>query len=171
MGRGTCFVVLGLLVELPILTRPVRPPVMARLWRPGVGKTKVELAASMIRMLSACHSRRPLHVVAEAAYHGGLLRDLPQNTTFTTRLPASAVLHDLAPPRTGCRSRPRLKGDRLSTAADLAAQLPERQTVVERYRRRETAQVGERHCMWYGSMPTRVLRLLVVREIGGYLRP
>lgn len=134
VGYGTCFVVLGLIVRLPFCSRPVCLPVMGRRWRPCGEKTKVELATSMVRMLSACHSRRRLHVLADAAYHGRALRDLPCNVTFTTRLPASAVLYDLAPPRTGHPGRPRLKGDRLSIPADLAARLGFRPARVERYR-------------------------------------
>jgi hypothetical protein len=69
VGRGTCFVVVGIVVELPFLTRPVCLPVAARLWRPKTGPSKVELAASMVRLLAVCLDRR-LHVVADAAYHG-----------------------------------------------------------------------------------------------------
>jgi DDE superfamily endonuclease len=107
VGRGTCFVVLGLIVELPFLTRPVCLPVMARLWRPKTGPSKTELAASMIRLLAVCHHERAVvgDVVADAAYHGKALRELRGNVTFTTRLPANAVLYDLAPPRTGRRGR------------------------------------------------------------------
>jgi hypothetical protein len=119
VGRGTCFVVVGIVVELPFLTRPVCLPVMARLWRPKTGPSKVELAASMVRLLAVCLDR-PLHVVADAAYHGRALRHLPEAITLTTRLPACAVLFDLAPPPTGKRGRPRLKGVRLGTPAELA---------------------------------------------------
>ncbi|MEU7258580.1 transposase [Streptomyces rimosus] len=94
VGRGTCFVILGLIVTLPLMARPVCLPVMCRLWRPGGTTTKVELAAAMIRKLAACHWRRRVHVVADAAYHGHSLRDLPDRVTFTTRLPKSAVLYD-----------------------------------------------------------------------------
>ncbi len=45
VGRGTCLVVLGLIVELPFLTRPACLPVVARLWRPKNCPSKVELAA------------------------------------------------------------------------------------------------------------------------------
>lgn len=56
VGRGTCFVVIGLVVELPFLDRPVCLPVTARLWRPKQDSSKVDLAASMLRFLAACHS-------------------------------------------------------------------------------------------------------------------
>ncbi len=110
VGRGTCFVVLVIVVTLPFCSRPVALPVMARLWRPKQGQSKVEIAASMIRLLAVCHHQRRLHVVADAAYHGKALRDLRDNVTFTTRLPANAALYDLAPPPTGRRGRPALKG-------------------------------------------------------------
>ncbi|MGP4052849.1 transposase [Streptomyces sp. 2A115] len=35
VGRGTCIVVVGPVVELPVPARPVCLPVTARLWRPG----------------------------------------------------------------------------------------------------------------------------------------
>ncbi|MGW1750501.1 transposase [Streptomyces sp. NPDC002092] len=90
VGRGTCFVVVGIITELPFLTRPVCLPVMARLWRPKAGASKVELAASMVRLLAVCLDR-PLHVVADAAYHGKALRHLHEQITLTTRLPANAA--------------------------------------------------------------------------------
>jgi hypothetical protein len=121
VGFGTCFVVLGLIVELPFCTRPfctrpfctrpfcTRPfclPVAVRLWRPKTGPTKVDIAAALVKQLAVWHRDRPIHVVADAAYHGPALRHLPGRITVTTRLPASAVLYDLAPPPTGKRGRP-----------------------------------------------------------------
>jgi hypothetical protein len=67
VGRGTCFVVIGLVIELPFLARPVCLPVMARLWRPKQELSKVDIAASMLRLLAACHWDRRIHVVADAA--------------------------------------------------------------------------------------------------------
>ena len=58
VGRGTCFVVVAIVVELPFCSRPVALPVLARLHRPGTGPSKVEQAATMIRWLAACHHGR-----------------------------------------------------------------------------------------------------------------
>jgi len=166
VGRGTCFVVVGLVVQLPYLSRPVCLPVMARLWRPKTGPSKVELAASMIRLLADCHHQRTLHVVADAAYHGKALRELRGNVTFTTRLPANAVLYDLAPPRTGRRGRPALKGARLGSPADLAATARFRKTQVNRYGRTETVYLAEINCLWYGSFHTQQVRVILLRDDG-----
>ncbi len=104
VGRGTCFVVVAIVVELPFASRPVALPVMARLHRPKQGPSKVEQASAMIRLLAACHHGRTVHVVADAAYHGKALRELRDGATITTgwpptpccttsrrRLPASAA--------------------------------------------------------------------------------
>ncbi|MBR7827910.1 transposase [Actinospica sp. MGRD01-02] len=165
VGRGTCFVVVGIIVELPFLTRPVCLPVMARLWRPKTGPSKVELAASMIRLLSVCLNR-PLHVVADAAYHGKALRHLPASITVTTRLPKSAVLYDLAPPPTGKRGRPALKGERLGTAAQSAATAHFTTAQVNRYGRTDAVRIAEIRCLWYGSFHTQVVRVILLREPG-----
>jgi hypothetical protein len=164
VGRGTCFVVIGIVVQLPFLARPVCLPVMARLWRPKQEQSKVDLAASMLRLLAACHHGRRIHVVADAAYHGKTLRDLPATCTFTTRLPASAVLYDLAPPRTGKRGRPALKGARLGTAKELAAALAFTSFEVHRYQRTETVRLAELTCLWYGSFHTRAVRVILLRD-------
>jgi hypothetical protein len=37
---GNCWVVAGLLVELPFATRPVCLPILARLWWPGSGRRR-----------------------------------------------------------------------------------------------------------------------------------
>ncbi|MFJ3235706.1 transposase [Streptomyces sp. NPDC086787] len=137
---------------------------MARLWRPGQEKSKVDLAAAMIRLLAACHWRRRIHVAADAAYHGKALRNLPATCTFTTRLPGSAVLYDPAPPRTGRRGRPALKGTRLGTAKDLAERAAFRTCQVTRHQRTETVHLAEVTCLWYGSFHTRTVRAILLRD-------
>lgn len=164
VGRGTCFVVLGIVVELPFCARPVCLPVMARLWRPKQERSKVDLAASMIRLLAACHHRRRIHVVADAAYHGPALRNLPATCTYLTRLPAPAVLYAPAPPRTGKRGRPALKGARLGTAKELAATAAFAPAQVSRYQRTETVYLAETTCLWYGSFHTTSVRVILLRD-------
>lgn len=163
VGRGTCFVVIGIIVELSFLTRPVCLPVMARLWRPKTGPSKVELAASMIRLLQVCLNR-PLHVVADAAYHGKALRHLPSSITVTTRLPKSAVLYDLAPAPTGRRGRPALKGERLGIVPEVAKSARFHAAQVIRYGRTETVHLAEIQCLWYGSFHTQSVRVILLRE-------
>lgn len=149
VGRGTCFVVVGIIVELPFCSRPVCLPVAARLWRPGSGASKVELAAAMARLPAVCLNR-PLHLVADAAYHGKALRHHSETITVTTRLPANAVRYDLAPPPTGRRGRPALKGDRLGTPADLARATAFTTAQVNRYGRTDTVRISEQG-RWRGS--------------------
>ncbi|MDX3228915.1 hypothetical protein [Streptomyces sp. ME19-01-6] len=134
------------------------------LWRPEQELSKVDITTSMIRLLAACHHRRRIHVVADAAYHGKALRDLPATCTFTTRLPASSVLFALAPPPTGKRGRPALKGTRLGTPAQLAAAADFTPVRVTRYQRTDTVHLAEVTCLWYDSFHTRTVRVILLRD-------
>jgi hypothetical protein len=84
------------------------------------------------------------------------------DSTWTCRLPANAALYAPAPPRTGKRGRPRTKGDKLGTPAELAAAGGWQQARVRRYGRDDTVQVIDTECLWYGSFgktPGRVVLL------------
>ncbi|MFA3843317.1 hypothetical protein [Streptomyces aureus] len=117
----------------------------------------------VIELLAVCLNR-PLHVVTDAAYHGRALRHLPAAITLTTRLPASAVLFDLAPPPTKKRGRPRLKGSRLGTPAELAVTATFTTTRVARYGRIDQAGIAEVRCLWYGSFHTQTVRVILIRD-------
>jgi DDE superfamily endonuclease len=164
IGYGVCFVVLGIIVQLPFLTRPVCLPVAVRLWRPKGEATKVEIAAALVKLLAAWVRDRRIDVVADAAYHGPALRHLPGRITVTTRLPASAVLYTLAPAPTGRRGRPRLKGDRLGTPAELAKTATFKAAQVRRYGRTDTVHLAEIECLWYGSFHTQRVRVVLLRD-------
>jgi hypothetical protein len=164
VGFGVCFVVAGIVVELPFCTRPFCLPVAVRLWRPKTGPTKVEIAAALVKLLAAWNRDRRINVVADAAYHGPALRHLPARITVTTRLPANAVLYDLAPPPTGKRGRPALKGARLGVPADLAATATFTKTQVKRYGRTDVVNIAEIRCLWYGSFHTQMVRVVLIRE-------
>jgi hypothetical protein len=120
IGFGNCWVVAGIVVELPFLSRPVCLPILARLWRPR-RTGKIAYAREMADLICARYPERRVRVVGDAAYVGGLLRGLEGQITWTSRLKVTSVLHELPPPRTGRSGRPRTRGARLGTATDVAA--------------------------------------------------
>jgi hypothetical protein len=168
IGFGNCWVVAGIVVQLPFLSRPVCLPVLARLWRPR-HTGKIAHARELAELIAARYPNRTVHVVGDAAYVGERLRSLQDRITWTSRLKITSVLHELPPPRTGRSGRPRTRGARLGTPADLAA-LAEttntwRTTQVRRYGRTDTVQITERVCLWYGSFRSRTVRVILVRGL------
>ena len=183
-GLGTCFVTAGIVVALPFCTRPVCLPVLARLVLPGTkarpaGRghtaapapgTKVSVAVALVTQLAEAPPGRTVHVVADAAYHGPALKQLPASVTWTTRLPANAALSALAPPRLpGERGRPCLKGLRLGTPADLAAAATWTPVTVRIYGRSHRTGLAARTCLWYGCLHTRTVRVILARNRAGVL--
>ena len=124
----------------------------------------VRLAGEMISVLRQQFPERTIHGVGDAAYHGKVL--LVENTTFTTRLPVNAVLYAPAPPRTGKRGRPRLKGQRLGIPAELATTADWRRVTVSRYGHRDTVDAAETATLWYGAFGTQPGRVVLVRDPG-----
>ena len=183
LSFGTCFVTCGIVVHLPFCTRPVCLPVLARLILPGkkarakkskkaapAPGTKVTAAAGLITLLAAAFPGRPIHVVADAAYHGPAIRHLPPAVTWTCRLRANAVLYDMAPPRPpGTRGRPRRKGDRLGTPGQLAAAARWAPATVQVYRRDQDMSLASITCLWYGCLDTRTVRVILARSDAGLL--
>jgi len=181
LGFGTCFVTAGIIVTLPFLARPVCLPVLARLHLPaskaagraraGAGPaSKVTTAAALVALLAGAFPGRAIHVVADAAYHGPALRTLPPTVTWTTRLPANAVLYDLAPPRLpGTPGRPRRKGERLGTPAQLAEAAHWEPATVHVYGRDEHIALACVTCLWYGCLATTTARVILARDDHGLL--
>jgi hypothetical protein len=177
---GTCFVTAGIVVALPFCTRPVCLPVLARLnipvKRPRGRKhvpqpgSKVAQAAALVTILAAGLPGRAVHVVADAYYHGSPVRDLPPGVTWTCRLMASAVLYGLPPARRpGTRGRPRLRGERLGTPADLAAAAHWAAAQVHAYGQDRHARLADVTCLWYGCLHTRTVRVIIARDDDGDL--
>ena len=119
----------GIVVQLPFLSRPVCLPVLARLWRPR-HTGKIAHARELAELIAARYPDRTVHVVGDAAYVGERLRDVDDRITWTSRLKVTSVLHELPPPRTGRSGRPRTRGARLGTPADVAAPATERERVA-----------------------------------------
>lgn len=109
LSFGTCFVVAGVVVHLPFLARPVCLPALAlvpsgtrarasaraqrKTSAPG---SETAVAVALVTLLAAAFPGRRVPVMADAACHGPALKDLPPAVTWTTRLPANAVLYVLA---------------------------------------------------------------------------
>jgi len=164
LGRGNRWVIVGIVVALPFCSRPVCLPVLFRLWA-GKGTTSpVQLAAELISLLANEFSDRIIHAVGDAAYHGRAL--LITGSTFTTRLPANAVLYAPAPPRTGRRGRPRLKGHRLGTPAEIAANATWRTVTVSCYGDTGTVEAAVIDGLWYGAFGNQPGRIVLVRQPG-----
>lgn len=139
-GYGNNWVVLAVRVRLPMVSRPVAIPVMAKLVIKGtMSSSRLRLARRMVTRLAAGLPGREVHVTADSAYAGEELKKLPDGVTWTTRLRANAALHGLPPERTGRKGRPPKKGDRLPPLAKIAAAAEFSQVTVTRYGKTETS--------------------------------
>jgi hypothetical protein len=166
IGRGNCFVVLGLVMTVPFLARAICLPVLFRLHIPKSGVSKPDAARALVGLLARAFPQRRIHVVADAAYRGPAWRTLPHNTTFTTRLAANAMLYALPPAPTGKRGHPAWKGPKLGTCADLAATAAWRTTSVSCYGKTETVHVATLTCLWWGSLHRTPVTVVLAKKTG-----
>ena len=163
LGRGNRWVVLSIVVELPFCCHP--DPCRcccgsgpARAPRPRATGRRADHGAGQ------GISRPSMRAVGDAAYHGKPL--LVAGATITTRLPANAALYAPAPPRTGKRGRPRRKGDRLGTPAEIAATAQWHTTTVSRYGERVGVQAALLDGIWHGAFGNQLGRIVLVRDPG-----
>ena len=164
-GYGNNWVVLAVRVRLPMISRPVAVPVMAKLVIKGTNSaSRLWLARRMATRLAAELPGRKVHVTADSAYAGDELKQLPDGVTWTTRLRANAALHDLPPARTGRKGRPRKKGDRLPALAKIAAGATFSQVTVTRYGKMETIAVHAFTCLWYSVTGTAPVTVILIRD-------
>jgi len=164
LGFGNNWVVVAIVVTLPFLSRPVAVPVLAALAVKG-GASKPDLARELVDLLADHFPNHELHIVADAAYGCGAFCGLGDAMTMTTRAKANAVFHQPAPPRTGTRGRPRLKGQRIGTPGDIAATATDWKTVtVRRYGTTSIVRVTEVTCLWFGTWRTDPVRVILLRD-------
>jgi DDE superfamily endonuclease len=161
---GHRWVVVGVIVRVSFMSRPLCLPVLCRRWRGKGTASTLELAHQMVTAIAARVPGRRVHVVADAAYHGKGLRDLPTAVTWTTRLPRNAVLYHRPPKPTGKRGRPRLKGDRIGVPAQVAAEALWQTLTVARYGRSDTVRIAVIDCLWYGVFGPNPVRMVLVRD-------
>jgi hypothetical protein len=163
VGFGNNWVVVAIIVTLPFLSRPVALPVLAALAVKG-GASKPDLARDLVDLIAEHFADRDVHIVADAAYGCGAFIGLGDGMTMTTRAKTNAVFCHLAPPRTGKRGRPRLKGERVGTPADIARSARWKTVRVSCYGSTRTVQIAEQTCLWYGTWRTDTVRVILVKD-------
>jgi hypothetical protein len=170
---GNCWVVVVLIVELECLGgRPVALPILLRLFRPRDDRhpdrpSQPEHARTLIDLILARFPARRLELVMDGAYATRAWRGLPDRVTVTTRMRANAAVFALAPPRTGQRGRPALKGARLGSLAELAASAVFAPvTITGPDGRRRVEHVWRTTGLWYGPFHTRPVVILLIRRPG-----
>lgn len=161
---GNTWVLAALVVALPCCPSPVALPVLFRLWRGKGTASQVQLAADMLGILARAFPGREVHGTGDAAFHGESL--VIEGTTWTTRLPASAVISGPKPPPTGKRGRPREKGNRIGTCADAARAADWQDVTVRIYGKEEKVQAAAVPGLWHGSFKSAPGQLVLMREPG-----
>lgn len=157
-------------------TTTATKPAKAKKGAPAqAGPTKQVLACHLVTRIANAYPDRRIHVVADTWYAGmggapgaargaTQARSVPNNVTITSRPRSNATFHDLPGPKTGGRGRPRLKGDKLGTAADIAATATFTPITVTRYAKTATVRAADTQCLWYGVYRTQLIRLILVRD-------
>jgi hypothetical protein len=109
---------------------------------------------------------RRVDLLADGAYAGKQLRELPRQVSVTTRLHADACLYRLPPPRRpGTRGRPPTRGERLPDLTRLAGMVttPFGLHQVSRYGHGGLAAIAGFTCLWPGVFGTRPVQVVLVR--------
>lgn len=174
---GNNWVVVGIVVRLAFVERPVCLPVCFALWQPRRkhlprGKPDPErpskplLARGLVDQIAARFPGRIVHVVGDAGYACGAWRGLPERVTMTFRLRKDAALNAPTPPKTGRRGRPAKKGAALSQIAQIAADdgTVWQTVAATRYAKTEQLQIHERRCLWYEALNDTPCRLILIAD-------
>jgi hypothetical protein len=168
-ARGLNLVVITLQVRPPWSGCPIAVPVNLRVHRKHDASTTIAHAAAMITEIAGWLPERSFHLCADGAYATLAGAGLPR-TQLTSRMRRDAALFEPPPPRTGRRGRPRMKGDRLPTPAQLSDTLPQRAwNTVQVNVRGKTVQrlVHTRDILWYKVNKHDLVRLVIVRDPDG----
>ena len=164
-GYGNNWVIAAVVVRLPMISRPVAIPVLAKLVIKNTSSaSRLWLARRMTEMLAGALPGRRIHVVADSAYAGGELNKLPAAVTWTTRLRKDAALYGLPPARTGRRGPPRTKGDRLPALDRLAATTAFTPVTVARYGKTAAISAAALTCLWPSVFGTRPVTVVLIRD-------
>lgn len=184
VARGTCYVVIGIVVTPVFMTRSICLPVHVKLWipKPKSAKkrkskkadkncpSKVDIAKQCVLAIADRYPDRRINVCGDAAYISKALRKLPESITWTSRLRSDAALCEFAPPKTGRRGRPRIKGEQLPKLAEIAANAQWSALGVRRYSADGDGfvivEVHSFKCLWHGVLGTEMIKVVMVRDVG-----
>jgi DDE superfamily endonuclease len=174
---GNNWVVIGIVVQLAFMQRPVCLPVLLRLWRPKrkhIAKdkpdperpAKPELARELTDLLAARLGTLTIHTVGDAAYASGASRGLSARVTLTSRLRCNAAIYEPTPPRTGKQGRPRKWGQRLPSLAAIATDAATSWTAaaVRRYGKTEPLMLAAIDCLWGPLGAETPVRVILVQD-------
>lgn len=173
---GHSWVVLAVRVELPCIPgRFFSLPVLFRLYlnrkasarSRRVHKSRPELGVELLEVLCGAFPALRFHVFADSTYGGqSVLKFLPANCDMTSRLPLDARLYEApAPRRPGAPGRPRKRGARLPTPAQLLKTRARRAT-LSLYGREDKVRLAECVAHWH-SVPHRPLKVVAVEPRTG----
>lgn len=173
---GHSWVVLGVLVHLPLWPdRAWCLPILFRMYLNHDAsararrscRTRPELAVEMLKVLCNHRKARRFHVLADSAYGGqSVLCHLPLNCDLTSRLVMNARLHGVPPPRRpGVMGRPRKRGERLSTPAQML-QTRSQRLQLNLYGRRDRVRFATTTACVYAA-PSQLLRIVAVEPLSG----
>ncbi len=110
-----------------------------------------------------------VELVMDGACASKAWRGLPERVTVTTRMRAKARVHQLAPVgrRPSQQGRTPLKGKKLPTLAEIATTAGFTPvTITSPDGRERTAHVHEFVCLWYTSLYTRTVKVILIRNPG-----
>jgi DDE superfamily endonuclease len=172
---GHSWVILSVIVALPCCpNRVFSLPILFRLYLNHDAAARArrayrshpELAVALLQVLCTAHPELHFHLFADATYAGeSVLGHLPSNCDLTSRLPMNARLYEAPPPRTGTRGRPRKRGTKLPTPAQMLRQRAQRVT-LDVYGCKQKARVAEAVARWH-NVPDRPLKVVAVEPRSG----
>jgi DDE superfamily endonuclease len=173
---GHSWVVLAVIVSLPCCPgRVFSLPILFRLYLNHDAaararrkyRSHTELAVELLHVLCTAHLDLHFHLFADTTYGGeSVLGHLPVNCDLTSRLPMNARLYEAPQPRTpGTRGRPRKRGARLPTPAQMLRQRA-RRVDLDMYGRKQKARLVDVVARWH-NVPDRPLRIVAVEPLRG----
>lgn len=178
-GYGVCFVVIGLAVRLPGISRRVFSlPFAVRLWWPQSAKikpegkpyrTRPELGLELIELTrSWLEEDRLLRLITDISYCcETIMKGRPKRVHITGRVRKDSALYDLPEPRKqGTRGRPRKKGKRLPIPEAMFEDpgLAWKRIRVTAYGKTKWVLAYWFEAIWYHAAANEILLFVLVRD-------